>query len=191
MRQRRRFELLDAMILVAAAGLATSLVRHYLDGLSALGGLNGGRYLPAIWLRWFQGAVPVLGVACLALLVCRLRRPRPPRRQLWALPGTTASIAVAIAIPQLIGEAIYAAWKAPGRGGPYTNQFNFVLQLLELRFFELSEFVGFPVAIYWSILALGGRWRSESSWIDRLGRIYGCTWIALFLIFRWSNAEHW
>jgi hypothetical protein len=38
---------------------------------------------------------------------------------------------------------------------------------------------GFAVAICWATLALGGRWRAEPSWIDRLGRIVGVAWMVM------------
>jgi hypothetical protein len=33
------------------------------------------------------------------------------------------------------------------------------------------------VVVAWVILLLSGRWRSEPSWIDRLGRALGVFWI--------------
>lgn len=36
----------------------------------------------------------------------------------------------------------------------------------------------------WVTLALCGRWRAESSWIDRTGRVFGSFWVGLWM-FRW------
>jgi hypothetical protein len=37
--------------------------------------------------------------------------------------------------------------------------------------------VGLAVAASWSWLAWNGRWRSEPTWTDRLGRAIGVIWI--------------
>ena len=37
---------------------------------------------------------------------------------------------------------------------------------------------GWTVAAIWLVLVLSGRWRTERSWIDRLGRLLGVVWIA-------------
>ena len=38
---------------------------------------------------------------------------------------------------------------------------------------------GFSVAVAWLTLTLGGRWRPEPSWIDRMGRVLGFYFIAI------------
>ena len=37
------------------------------------------------------------------------------------------------------------------------------------------------IAGAWLIMAIGGWWRPERGWIDRLGRAVGAAWIALML----------
>ena len=37
------------------------------------------------------------------------------------------------------------------------------------------------VALAWLIMALGGWWRPERSWIDRLGEVLGASWIVMML----------
>ncbi len=41
---------------------------------------------------------------------------------------------------------------------------------------------GPAVAAVWLVLALSGRWSPEKSWIDRLGRILGATWLLISLL---------
>jgi hypothetical protein len=38
---------------------------------------------------------------------------------------------------------------------------------------------GPAVAAVWLVLAMSGRWRPEKSWIDRLARLLGATWIGI------------
>ena len=43
----------------------------------------------------------------------------------------------------------------------------------------LAHHAGWAVAVSWCTFALTGRWRPEPSWVDRWGRVLGCTWIIL------------
>jgi hypothetical protein len=45
-----------------------------------------------------------------------------------------------------------------------------------------AQAAGLAVLISWLILQLGGRWRSEASWVDRLGRAIGVAWISVIPI---------
>jgi hypothetical protein len=48
--------------------------------------------------------------------------------------------------------------------------------------------IGCAVAAAWIVQATGGRWRSEPSWIDRMGRILGIYWIAT-IPFAWFSVH--
>ena len=41
---------------------------------------------------------------------------------------------------------------------------------------------GLAVASAWLLLAIGKRWQSEPSWIDRLGRFMGFYWIVMIAV---------
>jgi hypothetical protein len=47
----------------------------------------------------------------------------------------------------------------------------------------LEEVVGSVVLGAWAALVATSRWRIESSWIDRLGRILGAAWIGLLVLY--------
>ena len=53
-------------------------------------------------------------------------------------------------------------------------------------FLAYAQQVTFTVIGGWMVLALGGRWRSEPSWIDRTGRVTGIVWIAVTAV-HWSK----
>ncbi|MHB1557681.1 MAG: hypothetical protein ACYC61_09395 [Isosphaeraceae bacterium] len=38
------------------------------------------------------------------------------------------------------------------------------------------------MAAFWLVPAVAGRWRPEKSWIDRLGRALGITWIVISIL---------
>jgi hypothetical protein len=41
------------------------------------------------------------------------------------------------------------------------------------------------VALAWALLAITRRWKSEASWIDRLGRMLGVLWIGMTPLMWW------
>ena len=45
---------------------------------------------------------------------------------------------------------------------------------------------GIAIAACWVLLFPGGRWRTERSWIDLLGRILGVYWLAMIVIARFA-----
>jgi hypothetical protein len=190
---KRRFTVKDGMILVAAAGVAAMFVRHYLWSMVVLQSIIGGRYPPAIWLRWVEGSIPVVGALSTALLICRLLPPRLRRRRLWLLPGTAPGVAVTLGSLQVLFESsclAVADWlrsRRPGPLPPGRPNYPYFLNHFEIRWNEIGDFVGFAVGTAWLLLILAGRWRTEPSWIDRLGRALGVYWIGLFLVLRWRE----
>jgi hypothetical protein len=43
----------------------------------------------------------------------------------------------------------------------------------------LAHHAGWAVMVSWLTLALTSRWHPERSWVDRWGRVLGCTWIVI------------
>ena len=72
------------------------------------------------------------------------------------------------------------------RGGKWHNFLGDLdsesLQVLILMLGSLSG-AGTAVGAVWVSLLLGGRWKAERSWIDRLGRVIGIGWMALALVY--------
>lgn len=93
----------------------------------------------------------------IALLLLRLRRPRPSDRVLVLQPGPLAYLAAPVGVALLVG---FGNDLSPR---PRTALF-------------LSRPAGSLVAA-WTLLLMARRFRPEHSWIDRLGRLLGATWI--------------
>jgi hypothetical protein len=99
-----------------------------------------------------------------ALLLMRLGRPRPSLGALVRQPGAVACLAVVFGFVWITG------W------------------LHRLFFGRIDDWiataiaVGGSVAVAWVGLALTGRWTSEPSWIDRLGRLLGATAIVVAVV---------
>jgi hypothetical protein len=95
------------------------------------------------------------------LLALRLLSPRPPAAELARQPGLWACAGAVLGAALMIALGCYQPVILPG-----------------------------SVALAWLGLALSGRWRSEMSWIDRLGWAVGACWVALLPLcayFAWTG----
>jgi hypothetical protein len=179
---RRRFTVLDAMILTGALAIACW------SGLQELvWSLDPHLYGPQPW-SWprlaritLKRTAPFASVVTMALLFLRLLQPRPSVSRLARQPGFVACLAAPLVL--FVGGSmtfsgvsrnIYLPW----RGLHFTDYFPYLFQP-----FERAE-VGFAVAASWLVLIVGRRWRPEPSWIDRCGRAAGAYWIMLVPIVR-------
>jgi hypothetical protein len=167
------------MILVAAAAVGTLAIRGTLPDLSTLeSDLNRA---PSPGMRHFQAVqfglsavIPYLATLTPAMLVVRLRQPRPSLRRVGRQPGMIACAAATVAM------AIEALWIASllGRGSGFIQT--------STVFVGYAQQVSFTVVGGWVALALSGRWRSETGWIDRVGRLLGLLWIGITVL-SWSR----
>ncbi|HEV3166708.1 MAG TPA: hypothetical protein VGZ22_21965 [Isosphaeraceae bacterium] len=182
---RRRFNLLDCLVLVAvtAPGLAyvIRLPRH------------SGR-MPD-WWEWSARRsielMPLLALCTLALVVLRLRKPRPtcPRlmRQPGMVAGCTATVSIAVITLGGIVSSVYNSCQLARAGVvPFAqglkDDFGHVDLFIWWNTLEWASHVGLAVLACWVVQWLGGRWRPEPSWIDRCLRILGVLWIVVQLI---------
>ena len=183
MRPPRRFTIADVMILVPAAAVGALILRSYLPGFSRqLGWLSTDVPDPHGFWRaytWLHGVGSCLVVPWMAaLIVIRLRRPRPGRLRLACQPGFVACVAVLASI--LAGLAWFATiHHRPGFQRP---------EGFEQAWSIATHWTDTAVAGAWLALVLARRWRPEPSWIDRMGRALGFYWIFLLLAF---IALHW
>jgi len=183
--ERRPITLFDLVVLIAATAIGLSLVQFGWPRKVAGNWIftwpvlpsNGGYPSKAWVLPIAERAAPFL--PCLAtwtgaFLVTRLRAPRPRRRRLLVQPGLVAAVAalstLAIEWTLLIGSA----W--------FDGRFNFSSPLRINAFVVngvvlLAHHAGWAVVVSWLTLVLIGHWHPERSWIDRWGRVLGCTWI--------------
>jgi hypothetical protein len=184
-RERRPITLFDLVTLVAATAIGLSLIQfgwpRNVSGVRVftwpLSPSNSGFPSKTWVLPIAVRAAPFL--PCLAawtgaFLVTRLRAPRPRRRRLLRQPGMVAAVAalsiLAIEWALLIGSALL-----DGRFNFMNSQqiSAFVVNGVVL----LAHHAGWAVIVSWLTLVLTGRWRAEPSWVDRWGRVLGCTWI--------------
>jgi hypothetical protein len=178
MTPRRRFTLLDGLILLVpiAAGLALS--RPYLRDYHA----NSREYFV---VNRGMVALPVelqrAGMACgvasrlvamgmLAVLALRLRKPRPSLRRVSRQPG---AVACAAATGALSAGGLVAVTMQIIRAPGFSDSQDY---------WPWAEEMIMPAVLAsWLALAIGRRWRNEPSWIDRTGRLMGAFWLLLAL----------
>ncbi len=181
---RRRFRLLDAMILVAATAAGCALSQSVCHAL--VGDLSW-ETLPEIWNPPYQSSLTgwdvleerAILVACLtmppvliwtlALIPIRLVGPRPPFRRLARQPGIMAACATMMAIA-FIGLQFVAGLTVIG----WDSTWDLVLGY-SAPFVPTS--IGLAVSVSWMTLLVVRRWCAEPSWVDRLGRALGVFWI--------------
>jgi hypothetical protein len=133
---------------------------------------------------------PHLAALTIALLVLRMRSPRPPVRRLARQPGTVACMVASAVL------LVVACWvgmtTATGRALEFSehatkdlvhSRGSFSLYPSGRNLVVYADRIGFAIAGAWLSLWLAGRWRSEPTWIDRLGRAMGWLWLILALVF--------
>jgi hypothetical protein len=189
----RRFNLGDAMILVAASALGLVVMPALLDGwrygvvddrLAQFARPDILHQLIALlaWASTRLGLIllPMLAAWTLAFVLLRLRRPRPaPRRmarQAGMITCSAAVLGMALAVAEMAIVGAFAGF-APGRQ---------LLWLLSAWLRGTAPQVGMAVAAARLAHAtiLGRRPADDA--IDRLGRWLGWLWVALVPILGWT-----
>lgn len=181
---RRRFTMLDGMILIAASAVGFWLTRWMAPGMNweQLPGQIWGllqnpprtgwslRYLLGVIAELSALAIPSLLAWTLALPILRFRGPRPPWRRVWRQPGL---VACAWIVLTLLGEA------ALGAAIVLASKSRAILRGMDAEVLIIFGLVmcGLAVVVAWTTLILSRGWRCERSWIDRLGRVLGLAWI--------------
>jgi hypothetical protein len=200
--QARRFHVLDGMVLIAATAIGLAIARAC--ALEVLGNNLGPypvlpRMLLTIW-AYILATLPVPVMWSIAVFLLHLRRPRPGLRLLADRPGFVACGAVTLVaairligfvtlLARTIGNRYYTVslelFDAFSVTMSYPGPVNSAI-VQNSAYFAASAFgISAAVAALWLLLAVGGHWRSEAHWLDRLGRVLGAYWIAIIPFSCW------
>jgi hypothetical protein len=182
---RRRWTLLDAMLLIAALAVAIAWTRALVPIIRERGDMDSPMWARMPWqsrlIWWPPAATPGLMMGSLFLVYLSARPPRPPWREITQRPGAVVGgAALAAFIVQLalvvLGKILgqVPGMVRPGPGSAMDQEF-----LIWRLATDLSGIVGYVVMGAWLTLALGRRWAAESSWSDRAGRLLGACWLTL------------
>ena len=161
---RRRFTLLDALIVVAWAALGFGAARVLMDVSVTMW---PDKYRVPWWM-WTGAGCMMLMSMNLCVLNLRFVRPRPSVRRLARQPGFIAGVAVAWSVVfQTVSHA--AMWLIQGSPINATARLNNYLVMISDPG-HISAFV----ILGWIILLLQQRPKSQLDWIERLGSLLGC-----------------
>jgi hypothetical protein len=160
----RRFTLADAMIVVAATAIG-------LGGFIASQDIDGRPRMPTAVSEYVRLTSFQFVIWSWAIVIMRLCPPRPALWRVGRQPGFVACLAV--------GVFSLTRWcyEIP----EYIGHLDNVKLISFINLFVLASwpfFVCPAIIVAWLTLALGGNWRPEASWIDRLGRALGIVWLA-------------
>lgn len=204
--RRRRFTLIDAMVLVAATTVALAACRGVMAAYRSFhtpprpvtpGDLvrdmqeRGVLFAPFHVLYWSELAAPFLVAWATALALLRHVPPRPPRGRRRRHPG---SVAVAVAAGSLgcglVGYGLLAsAW--PLGWTLVSESFLGLLYPPAFRCFMIAMTAGgFAIAGSWLALAGECRRRRRSArpdWIDRAGLALAVAWLAQTPLYLWAS----
>ncbi len=170
--KHRRFTLADAMILVASSAVGIALLRTasvsvpVSNSYPAIETLYASAWLPCLW--------------SVAIVLIRLRGPCPGRRRLARRPGWMACLGALVGAMILVVE----------NGGSFVV--HRIRGSLPVPFLTPGSWVwmttrglwagpGLMVVAVWMTLAVGGRWRTERAWDERVGLALGAYWILLLV----------
>lgn len=197
----RRFRLLDAVVLTGATGLALAACRP----LMVLDGSFAPLYLgtPSDWFfharfdrdffetpygvyYWAAIGANFLAAWLLALLPLNLCEPRSPRRRWATRPGAVASLSFGVVATIAAASCLILGLSGLLHASPAVGALTSRPYADPRRLFMIvPPATGMAIAASWLMLAIGGRWRSEPSWIDRAGRALGWAWVALTPLYLW------
>ncbi len=207
--KERPFSVADALALIGAIAVGLVSIRGWDSPrwCTVMVGLHPDQVLSPN-RRIFQAieiaaswTIPFALSLTVALLILRLRRPRPPIRRIASQPGTVACFAALAAYAFHVVEDVYcwvlayltrpkSAVQLPSP--PFIRYDNIgyhppVAEWLRSTFLEqfptgISPSVAVAIIIGWYVIFASGRWRRPSGWIERAGRWLGVLWIGLAVL---------
>ena len=195
LRIKRRFQITDAIVLVAATGCGLAGCRFWMWSSNIdLESFRPGENEPLLEAIWSiaLGLVPIESIMLLcwtmAILLLRLRPARPRRRHLWCQPGFLACVAAIFVFAwKGAGASLYIAGQVLTANPAKLSRITFGQIVHDLAFMLISfpldtqADVGAAILLIWLVTWAGGRCRPEPSWVDRSGRVLGAIWVCTTL----------
>lgn len=181
-RPRRALQISDLMILVVAFAIAASVMRHLPPYLGHPWRDDWLSYV-AFWVkRWVP---PALAPISVALLLIRIRSPRPHGRRLFRQPGTIALVLNSLAY---LGVGLLFVFRVAVLGSAVFVSSPRLSFEIDMVFNSGQYWGGFLIAGAWLGLAFGHALRPEAGWIDRSGTFIGVASVFYSLI---RSLESW
>jgi hypothetical protein len=192
-----KFALLHGMILVAGIAVCFSMrYAHLRYSLIIAQAIEEWRTQHSILLLvkkaqgLFLDTPPYVAIGTLTVWLMGFCPPRPALRRLTRQPGFVACFAASSVILASISLDLLELWAyshievITARIGPQPS-FNLVSTLT-----VNEQYPGYAVGVAWCLLWLGGRWRSDPSQLDALGRALGYYWLAFIILGKFFAVGH-
>jgi hypothetical protein len=193
----RKFTLVDAMVLIAATGIALVPIRYLLRHGQVLLADDDG--IPVSRLRNCLELLVIISPLVVpwsaALCALRMTKPRPITGRIFRQPGTAACTAISLiavfTMVRVVGSLAF--WQFLEPPDAMWDLVSYVGTTDKLAAFIVRSYIKFgeAVAVVWIVLWLSGAWRSEPSWIDWSGRVLGIYCILTSILFGWSFGMIW
>jgi hypothetical protein len=186
----RKFTVLDAMVLIAATGIALAPIRYL--SLHGRGLPLAAPYDWTIRSLYLFGSnlsallLPFVLTGSMALGMLRLRKPRPPLRRIFRQPGMATCTAVLVSTLFFLAACL-GLLLVGGDPVPIGYIFEHAEIYLKPVWYAATGRFGEVIAAVWIVLWLSRAWCSEPSWIDRAGRILGIYCVVNGVLFGWAS----
>jgi hypothetical protein len=181
------FRIAHLLVLVASTAIAFAIARPQNRGglIAALSTFNVS-WEPWLFL-WVYRLGPFPALWSLAVVLISARDDRKRRRAGARFAGIAACYAAtaATALSCLVASAFYGLHILANRGiipGIFSHPID-THPPPPFGSARIEGIAGVAVLGAWTVMAAGRRWRTEASWLDRLGRVLGLWWIGTFLIY--------
>jgi hypothetical protein len=201
-RINRRFQMTDAIVLVAATACGLAGCRFVMwstkSGLDDIFSALPDETLLQTSRIVALGLIPIESIMLLswttAILLLRLGPVRPRQRALWCQPGFLACVATVFVFACKGAEAVLNHTGDILKAGPdmffqtkNVPSFTFIINDVLVSLFNFASRIQVDVSeailLVWLVVCAGGRCRPEPSWIDRSGRVLGALWVCTALVF--------
>jgi hypothetical protein len=181
---KRPFRIIDLMVLVAATAVAFAIDKRGIR--PGIGFTTVGGTWEAWVFYWMHRVTPFVAMWSFAVFaidrVDRRKKRRGVRHAgLVACYATTAGLAVS----SMISSSFYLVHILEERQlmVPVLSHPRQMHSPPPFGEAPLEEIIGGVALGAWATLAATRRWRTEASWIDRLGRVLGTIWIGLLVLY--------
>jgi hypothetical protein len=172
---KRRFSILDSMIVIASVGIGTTIPRAYrevvdtnFDQIGVIMSMEASSL--AVVIAWL-----VIASATVGLLI--LMSPRCSGRERLRRPGALAMFLAVLTWSFLQSQELLAEYRFVAALGRMRDTGTYGLFISPLM--QAYQQAGLVILASWITLATFGRARPGPDWLDRTGCALGWVWIIL------------
>jgi len=137
--------------------------------------------------RMILDTPPYVAIGTLTLLLIYFCPPRPGLRRLTRRPGFVACFAASLVILVSFSMDVLELLTHGNIASLYAHIGPHPVVQLEHSIEKAQQYPGYAVGAAWGLLWFGGRWRSEPSRLDALGRALGYYWLGFIVLGRFLS----